>query len=254
MEEDMKSYLGVFERIEETMNPDQAKQETSEDPYTRLSLEQQTQIEIYKRIDKEPFYRHYLVNELTLFSEKFSEMYEGMQQKQLPHFIMRNQNKLKLPNEDDKDSEGPVMNSLDNSPRHKIFNRKLYDGKAFGSGKRKTSSALAMIQAGTGKFEVNYMPLPEYFEPMLYRGMVLRAAALTNYLCSVDVKVYVHGSGMASQAAAAGLAVAKALCRYDPSTVPLMRKFYLLATDARMVERKKVGKYKARKKFPFVRR
>lgn len=255
-EEDMKSYLGIFEKAEETISPEKAKEETTDDPFTHLKQEEQTQLEIYKHIDREPYYRHYLVNELSLFSEKFSEMYSAMNQNQLPHFIMKHEHKLKVDESEEKqekDMQNPMSSSL-GSPRHKIFNRKLYHGKAFGSGKRKTCSALAMISEGTGKVEVNYQPLTEYFQSKYYRAMVLKVPAVVNYLCTIDIKLFVHGSGVSSQAQACALAVAKAMCRYDPSQVPLMRKCFLLATDSRQVERKKIGLYKARKKFPYTRR
>lgn len=120
-------------------------------------------------------------------------------------------------------------------------------GKAWGSGKRKTSIAVAYVRAGSGKVVVNNKPLLQYFLLASQRQRVLMPLSITQYTCLLDVNIHVRGGGSTGQCEACVPAIARALQAYDVETRPILKYLRVLRNDPRRVERKKPGKLKARK-------
>jgi small subunit ribosomal protein S9 len=101
---------------------------------------------------------------------------------------------------------------------------------------------------------INGKPLPDYF-PLLYvRERVLDPLIVSERLGTVGVTAHVHGGGFMAQAGAVGLAVARALTHREPDLRPALKIGKQLKRDPRMVERKKPGRAKARKRFQWSKR
>ncbi len=127
--------------------------------------------------------------------------------------------------------------------------------KAFqGTGRRKTAVARIRIVPGTGKVTVNRRSLEEYFPVITTRQEALRPLAETKSEGKFDIFVNVHGGGKSGQAGAVSLGISRALLEFDSTLRPTLRQADLLTRDPRMVERKKYGQKKARKRFQFSKR
>ncbi len=123
-----------------------------------------------------------------------------------------------------------------------------------GTGRRKTSVAQVRLMSGTGNVLVNRLPIEEYFPIETYRRDALLALELTSTVKQFDVNVNVRGGGKAGQAGAVRLGVARALVEYNEELRAALRPAGVLTRDPRMVERKKYGQKKARKRFQFSKR
>lgn len=121
-------------------------------------------------------------------------------------------------------------------------------------GRRKTAVARVKIVEGSGKFVINKRTLEDYFPVELHQREVLMPFEVTNTSGRFDVHVRVEGGGSAGQAGAVKLGIARSLVRYDEDLRSLLRGSRLLTRDPRMVERKKYGQKKARKRFQFSKR
>src|SRR5690606_30890897 len=121
-------------------------------------------------------------------------------------------------------------------------------------GRRKTAVARVYVSQGNGNITVNKRELDNYFttEPLRYK--VKQLLSLTNNEGSFDVKVNVYGGGVTGQAEAIRLAISRALCEVDTENRVVLKPEGLLTRDPRMVERKKFGRKKARKKYQFSKR
>ncbi|BDD03130.1 30S ribosomal protein S9 [Aureibacter tunicatorum] len=122
------------------------------------------------------------------------------------------------------------------------------------SGRRKTSVARLYLTAGSGNITVNNRALEDYFPAELLRIVVNQPLTLTENTGKYDIKINVTGGGFKGQAEAIRLAVAKALDQIDGELRPAMKAEGFLTRDPRMVERKKYGQKKARRKFQFSKR
>lgn len=127
-------------------------------------------------------------------------------------------------------------------------------GRAYGLGRRKTATARVWIYPGSGVVTVNKMPFVDYFEREALREDILSPFIVTRTCGQFDVRCYCHGGGKSGQAGAVRLGVARALEKYNPEYRPPMKHKGLMTRDPRMVERKKIGKKKARKAPQWVRR
>lgn len=123
-----------------------------------------------------------------------------------------------------------------------------------GTGRRKTSVARVRVRAGSGQIQINKRGLDDYFPNERDRYDVLSPLAETGQQAAVDVIVTVHGGGVASQAGAIKLGLARALIAYDSATEPTLREHNLLTRDGRMKERKKYGLRGARRGTQFSKR
>ncbi|PWW82949.1 MULTISPECIES: 30S ribosomal protein S9 [Prosthecochloris] len=121
-------------------------------------------------------------------------------------------------------------------------------------GRRKTSVARVFLVPGKGSVTVNKRPADEYFRDEYKRSEALKPLMLSGKQDEFDVKVNVQGGGISGQAGAVSLAIARALVEADAENRLLFRKDRLMTRDPRMVERKKYGQKKARKRFQFSKR
>lgn len=121
-------------------------------------------------------------------------------------------------------------------------------------GRRKTSVARIYLSEGKGQITVNKKDYKDYFTTPVLQYKVEQAFKVADLEGKYDLKVNVFGGGITGQAEAIRLAVARALCKIDEENRPALKKEGLMTRDPRMVERKKPGQKKARKKFQFSKR
>ena len=121
-------------------------------------------------------------------------------------------------------------------------------------GRRKTSVARIYMKPGKGEITVNNRSIEVYFPFDLHQIVVKQPLALVGVDGSYDIKINVDGGGIKGQAEAARMAIARALCEFDIDHRPSLKKEGFLTRDPRMVERKKPGRRKARRKFQFSKR
>lgn len=121
-------------------------------------------------------------------------------------------------------------------------------------GRRKTSVARIYMKPGSGQITVNKRDFREYFPVETLQTVVQQPLAVIDALASFDIKVNVRGGGINGQAQAIRLAISRALCKYDAEHRPPLKKEGFLTRDSRMVERKKYGRRKARRRFQFSKR
>ena len=122
------------------------------------------------------------------------------------------------------------------------------------SGRRKTAVARIYLKEGNGTITVNGKDHTEYFPTLPLQYIVNQAFIVAEVTGQFDVTVNVAGGGVKGQAEAVRLAIAKAIVELDAIRKPALRAKGLMTRDNRMVERKKPGRAKARKKFQFSKR
>ncbi len=121
-------------------------------------------------------------------------------------------------------------------------------------GRRKTSTARLYIKNGSGSFLVNGKPIEDYFSTKARLNIAKLPLTVTELDGEYDIKVTVRGGGITGQAGAVSLALARALDDLNEDKHSVLKKHGLLTRDDRMVERKKYGQPKARKRFQFSKR
>ena len=121
-------------------------------------------------------------------------------------------------------------------------------------GRRKTAVARVYISEGKGGITVNKKSYDNYFTTESLKYKVLQPLNLTDNLTSFDITAKVFGGGITGQAEAIRLAITRALVSMDEEHKAVLKPEGLLTRDPRMVERKKFGQKKARKKFQFSKR
>lgn len=122
-------------------------------------------------------------------------------------------------------------------------------------GRRKTSVArIRFLASGTGTITINKKSLEDYFPFKILRLIVQQPIERVEGEVNHDIIVNVQGGGLRGQAEAIRLAVSRGLCQIDASSRKVLKQAGYLTRDARMVERKKYGRSKARKKFQFSKR
>jgi small subunit ribosomal protein S9 len=122
------------------------------------------------------------------------------------------------------------------------------------TGRRKTAVARVRIRHGTGKIEVNYRPLEQYFTTLQDRVTVLRPLKVTESMDKYDIYINASGGGISGQAGAAQLGIARALRIIDPELESKLRHEGLFTRDPRMKERKKYGLRGARRRPQYSKR
>ncbi|NPA68627.1 MAG: 30S ribosomal protein S9 [Chlorobi bacterium] len=122
------------------------------------------------------------------------------------------------------------------------------------TGRRKAAIARIYVKEGKGNITVNKRPLNEYFTVPELQYQILRPFAVVDAEGKYDINVNLKGGGIKGQAEALRLAVARALVKINPEDKQALKKEGFLTRDARVVERKKPGQPKARKKFQFSKR
>lgn len=121
-------------------------------------------------------------------------------------------------------------------------------------GRRKTAIARIYVQDGQGKITVNGREFTEYFPTSILQYKATEPFTVTETTGKYDVKVNLDGGGVKGQSEAMAHALARALCKINEEMRPALKAKGLLRRDPRMVERKKFGQKKARKRFQFSKR
>ena len=121
-------------------------------------------------------------------------------------------------------------------------------------GRRKTAVARIYLSEGKGNITVNNKEYDKYFTTDTLQYKVMQPLTLTDNLETFDIKAKVFGGGVTGQAEAIRLAISRALVALDEENKALLKPHGLMTRDPRMVERKKFGQKKARKKFQFSKR
>jgi small subunit ribosomal protein S9 len=123
-----------------------------------------------------------------------------------------------------------------------------------GTGRRKTSVARIFLRSGKGAITVNGRPFEQYFVSEAARAIVRQALLATEMADKFDIIILADGGGMAGQAGAARLGIARALLEFNSELRPKLKQLGLLTRDPRAHERKKYGQKGARKRFQFSKR
>ena len=121
-------------------------------------------------------------------------------------------------------------------------------------GRRKTSVARVYVKPGKGEIMINKRELSNYFSTGTLQYKVRQPLSLTDNLNNFDITVNVEGGGITGQAEAIRLGLSRALCEINPELRITLKPEGLMTRDPRMVERKKFGQNKARKRFQFSKR
>lgn len=121
-------------------------------------------------------------------------------------------------------------------------------------GRRKTAISRIYMSAGSGAISVNGKDYKQYFPTEVLQIILNQPFATVNGTGGYDVKVNVRGGGVAGQAEATRMAIARALVEINAEFRPALKKEGFLTRDSRMVERKKPGRKKARRRFQFSKR
>ncbi|NBR12949.1 MAG: 30S ribosomal protein S9 [Flavobacteriales bacterium] len=121
-------------------------------------------------------------------------------------------------------------------------------------GRRKTAVARVYLSKGTGNILVNKKEMTTVFPIDVLQAKINQPFILTNTVGQYDIKVNVNGGGINGQAEAIRLGISRALVELEAENKPLLKVEGLMTRDPRMVERKKPGQPKARKKFQFSKR
>lgn len=127
-------------------------------------------------------------------------------------------------------------------------------GRAYATGKRKDAVARVWVKPGSGRVTVNGKDMSEYFARPVLQMVIGQAFQVANVTGQFDVMATVKGGGLSGQAGAVKHGISKALSNYDPELRPALKAAGFLTRDARVVERKKYGKRKARRSFQFSKR
>ena len=127
-------------------------------------------------------------------------------------------------------------------------------GRAYATGKRKDAVARVWVKPGSGRITVNDKEYTEYFGRPVLQMIVRQPILLTDRTGQFDIMATVSGGGLSGQAGALRHGISKALTYYEPDLRTVLKRNGFLTRDARVVERKKYGKRKARRSFQFSKR
>jgi small subunit ribosomal protein S9 len=127
-------------------------------------------------------------------------------------------------------------------------------GRAYATGKRKDAVARVWLKPGSGTITVNERPIDVYFARPVLRMIIQQPLQVANRMGQYDLVVTVAGGGLSGQAGAVRHGLARALTHFEPDLRPPLKREGFLTRDARVVERKKYGKKKARRSFQFSKR
>ena len=121
-------------------------------------------------------------------------------------------------------------------------------------GRRKTSTARIFLTEGSGNITINSKKAEEYFKKDTMLAQIFDPLIVSDMKEKFDIKINVNGGGISGKVGAIRLGISRAILKYDASHKPALKKEGLLTRDSRMVERKKPGQPKARKRFQFSKR
>ena len=127
-------------------------------------------------------------------------------------------------------------------------------GRSYATGKRKNAVARVWIKSGSGNLSINGKAIKDYFSRPVLNMLVHQPLELTNKKMDVDTVITVSGGGLSGQAGAIRHGISKALSLLDPNLRSILKSEGLLTRDSRIVERKKYGRRKARRRYQFSKR
>ena len=127
-------------------------------------------------------------------------------------------------------------------------------GRSYATGKRKNAVARVWIKSGSGKVSINGKESNKYFSRPVLNMLVNQPLELTKRKLDVDAMITVSGGGLSGQAGAVRHGISKALSLFDPNLRNTLKSEGLLTRDSRIVERKKYGRRKARRRYQFSKR
>ncbi|WP_034658594.1 30S ribosomal protein S9 [Chelativorans sp. J32] len=127
-------------------------------------------------------------------------------------------------------------------------------GRAYATGKRKNAIARVWVKPGSGKITVNDKEFTQYFARPVLQMILQQPIEATNRSGQYDIIATVTGGGLSGQAGAVRHGISRALTFYEPELRAVLKKGGFLTRDARVVERKKYGRAKARRSFQFSKR
>ena len=130
----------------------------------------------------------------------------------------------------------------------------MSDNWFIATGRRKTAIARVMVKIGVGKITINGKEPETYFPTQNDVALIKQPLEISNNKEKWDFKINVIGGGFSGQAGAVMHGIARGLAKADPDSRLVLHKSGFLTRDSRMVERKKSGRPKARKKFQFSKR
>jgi small subunit ribosomal protein S9 len=141
------------------------------------------------------------------------------------------------------------------APEAPKYEQKLdKQGRAYATGKRKDAVARVWVKPGAGRILINDKPVETYFARPVLRMMIQQPLVASNRQGQFDVVCTVSGGGLSGQAGAVRHGLSKALTSYEPGLRSVLKRGGFLTRDARVVERKKYGRAKARRSFQFSKR
>lgn len=154
---------------------------------------------------------------------------------------------------DAQETKAEAAPSDENAPKERV---QVLDaqGRAYGTGRRKDAVARVWIKPGSGKVVVNGRDQAVYFGRQTQRLVLNQPFLIVNGVNKFDVICTVKGGGLSGQAGAVRHGISRALENFDPEMRPALKKAGMLTRDARIVERKKVGKHKARRTKQWAKR
>ena len=127
-------------------------------------------------------------------------------------------------------------------------------GRSYATGKRKDAVARVWVKPGSGRVSVNGKEMATYFKRPVLQMVIGQPFRVANVDGQFDVMCTVKGGGLSGQAGAVKHGISKALQNFDPELRPALKAAGFLTRDARVVERKKYGRRKARRSFQFSKR
>ena len=127
-------------------------------------------------------------------------------------------------------------------------------GRSYATGKRKDAVARVWLKKGAGVVLVNGKDMGKYFARPVLQMLVNQPFSVAKVEGEFDIKATVKGGGLSGQAGALKHGISKALSLYEPTLRPLLKNAGFITRDSRVVERKKYGKPKARRRFQFSKR
>lgn len=127
-------------------------------------------------------------------------------------------------------------------------------GRAYATGRRKESVARVWIKKGNGAVTVNGKPQEQYFGRKTHLLVLNQPFLVSDRMNQFDVICTVKGGGLSGQAGAVRHGISRALENFEPTLRPALKKAGMLTRDARVVERKKIGKHKARRSKQWAKR
>lgn len=127
-------------------------------------------------------------------------------------------------------------------------------GRSYGTGRRKDSVARVWIKRGSGKVNVNGKDQADYFGRKTHLLILNQPFLVVDSVGHFDVMCTVKGGGLSGQAGAIRHGISRALEKFEPANRPALKTAGMMTRDARIVERKKVGKHKARRTKQWAKR